>query len=264
MRRMGRRNEDRPRVVTFTGGMGAQIISAGIYFDLKSRGLPVFADLSYFDKPEAVAEAGKKGECSHWSWQLDGFGLQPEMFDVDAHLNRKKVDLIKDGPEKLSMALQALYRPEIRDHFQITGGVETLLPPGFEGGYLCVHIRRGDYVNVASHLVPDETFVKAAGKFSRLLGNIVVVSDSPLDESLRRSISDGYDQAVFLDDVSAYQAHCIMRSCAVLICSNSQFSLIAAILNPSALVLLPQQWFAGKHRMLEEPIHRLCGFQLMD
>jgi hypothetical protein len=59
--------------VTFTGGMGAQMISAAIYLSMKNDGLPVYADLSYFDKPESVAAAGKPGDCSHWSWQLDTF-----------------------------------------------------------------------------------------------------------------------------------------------------------------------------------------------
>jgi hypothetical protein len=54
-----------------------------------------------------------------------------------------------------------------------------------------------------------------------------------------------------------------MRNARILICSNSTFSLTAATLNPSALVIIPKRWFAEKDHAIEAPIHALCTFQIM-
>jgi len=254
--------DSRPTVVTFTGGMGAQIISAAAYFFLKGKGQEVYVDLSYFDQAECVAMVGKTGDVSHWSWQLDPFGLDRNSFEQAAAYSGREVSLIEDGPQKMKLGLKALAQPEVQKRFAIVGNADDVLPPGFSSGYLCVHVRRGDYVNVASHLVSDREFFELAGKFVGLVKHLVVVSDSPIEEDFRQTISSGYEQAVFLDGADVYASHRIMRNARILVCSNSQFSLIAALLNSRALVVLPKQWFGQKD--LEAPIHEACGFQIVN
>ena len=251
-------------VVTFTGGMGAQIISAAIYFLLKSEGQTVYADLSYFDRAEHVAMVGKSGEVSHWLWQLEPFGLTPISFETISDPEKRNVEVIKDGSQKMALGLKALRQPEVQKHFAITAEINDILPAGFSSGYLCIHVRRGDYVNVASHLIADIEFIELASKFAGLVRNIVVVSDSPIDESFRQAIATGYEQVVFRDNIDAFISHRIMRNACILICSNSQFSLIAALLNLQALVVLPKQWFGGNDRAIEAPIHEACGFQILN
>jgi len=258
------KNRDRITVVTFTGGMGAQIISAAIYFLLRSEGQTVYADLSYFDKPECVATIGKSGEVSHWPWQLEPFGLTSVSFEIASGQAKRNVETVKDGSQKMALGLKALRQPEVQKHFAITADVDDILSAGFSSGYLCIHIRRGDYVNVASHLIADIEFIELASKFSGLVRNIVVVSDSPIDESFREAIATGYEQVVFRDNIDAFTTHRIMRNARILICSNSQFSLIAALLNPQALVVLPKQWFGENDRAIEAPIHEACGFQILN
>lgn len=260
----GKRGSERRTVVTFTGGMGAQIISAAIYFSLKSEGREVYADLSYFDRAERVATIGNAGEISYWSWQLDPFGISRDSFEVATAYAKREVELIEDGPKKMSLGFGALRQPEVQEHFAITKNVDGVLPPGVSSGYLCIHVRRGDYVNVASHLVSDREFFELAKKFVGLLKYLVVVSDSPIESKFRKTIAAGYEQAVFLDNIDAFTSHCVMRNARILVCSNSQFSLIAALLSTQALVVLPKQWFGGKHRAIEAPIHEACGFQLLD
>jgi hypothetical protein len=250
-------------VLTFTGGMGAQIISAAIYWHLKENGREVHADLSYFDKNERVAKVGTAGEVSHWSWQLEPFGLSRSSFDEVGAYSKRDFDLIEDGPRKMMLGVSALRTKGMQDHFPVPGVPSGALPAGFADDYLCVHVRRGDYVNVASHLVSDHEFFELAGRFAGLVKHLVVVSDSPIEQAFRNTISAGFEQAAFLDDIDAYASHCVMRKARVLICSNSQFSLIAALLNPQALVVLPKRWFGEKDRAIEAPIHEACGFQLL-
>jgi len=254
----------RPTVVTFTGGMGAQMISAAIYFSLKNSGHPVYADLSYFDKPESVAVSGKPGDCSHWSWQLDTFGLTLASFDTSPGLTKRNSNILHDGPQKLEHGLKALAQPEIQKYFGIPAGVADVLSQEYANGFLCMHVRRGDYVNVASHLVADDEFINLARKFSGLLENLVVISDSPIGSDFRSAMSSHFKQVSFLDNIDPFTAHRIMRNARVLICSNSQFSLIAAALNPHALVLIPKQWFGEGERHIEAPIHTRSSFQVME
>lgn len=255
---------NKPTVVTFTGGMGAQIISAAIYFSMKNSGHPVYAGLSYFDKPESVAVVGKPGDCSHWSWALEPFGLSLASFDTSPGLTKRNADILQDGPRKLELGLKALAEPEVQKSFGIPVGTNDVLPGKFAGGFLCIHVRRGDYVNIASHLVADSEFIGLTRKFSGLVNSIVVLSDSPINQDFRNALSSYFKDASFLDNTDAYTAHRIMRNARILICSNSQFSLIAAALNPHALVLIPKQWFEGGDRHIEAPIHSRCIFQIME
>jgi len=251
-----------PVVISFTGGMGAQIISAAIYFDRKEQGLPVFADLSYFDIPEKVAVVGDKGAPSHWAWQLDVFGIDRNLFDVNVGLDRKKVKYLHDGVEKLEQALKALAKDSIRSLFPVSSRIGDGLPTLCLEKYACIHIRRGDYINVASYLVSNEDFLAIAKKLSSMLDKVVVVSDSKVDNELRGAFCSIFKKVDFMDNSDAWTAHRVMRSATALVCSNSQFSLVAAMLNPSALVVIPKQWFDGADRSIEVPLHARSNFQV--
>lgn len=253
-----------PVVVTFTGGMGAQVISAAIYFSLRNKGQMVYADLSYFERKEDVAKVGHKGQVSHWSWQLESFGLTLDCFETASGLEKHRMELIEDGPKKLQLGLQGLKDVEVQRRFAIQLGIQDVLPAEFASGYLCVHVRRGDYVNVGSDLVSDERFVELASKLATFAKNLVVVSDSPIEEIFRQRIATGYERAIFLDDIDAFTTHRVMRKANILICSNSQFSLIAALLNSRALVFYPKRWFVPNQQAIEQLIHESCEFQILD
>jgi hypothetical protein len=254
-----------PLVVSFTGGMGAQIISAAIYFLMKNTGQAVCADLSYFDKPATAAIAGNAGDCSHWSWQLGHFGLLPEAFETSDKLNKKNSNMLTDGPQKLELGLKALSQSEIKNLFKIPDGSNDLpMGEGGMGDFLCMHVRRGDYVNVASHLIADGEFLNVARKFSGFVNKAVVLSDSPIESDFKSEVASYFPVVHFLDNTDAFIAHRIMRTARILICSNSQFSLTAAVLNQGALVVIPKQWFGGNDRHIEAPIHVRSQFQIMD
>jgi hypothetical protein len=252
-------------VISFTGGMGAQILSAAIYFDRMGQGLPTAADLSYFDKAPHLAQAGQPGDCSHWNWQLDALGLSVKDFQSASAqgLSRQNAYWVDDGAYKLELALGALSKSAVQQRFPMRA--DSCIPAVVKAmpAFLCIHVRRGDYVNVASHLVSDAEFDAVARRFAGLLQAVVVLSDSPIPDALKQGLQRSFPQCAFLDDVAAYTAHCIMRQSRVLLCSNSQFSLISALLNPDALVLMPKQWFGEGQRELEQPIHALSRFQAL-
>ena len=106
-------------IVTFTGGMGAQILSAAIYFSMKNSGKEVYADLTYFDTPENIAIEGQIGQPSHWAWQLKPFGLLPSDFESYTGKKAASEDLIVDGSRKISLALSALQCKSVQQYFPI-------------------------------------------------------------------------------------------------------------------------------------------------
>jgi hypothetical protein len=256
--------KNRPTVVVFAGGMGTQIISAAVYFSIKHAGHPVFADVSYFRVPEKLAVAGNAGQLTHWGWQLDPFGLPREAFETRDGLTERNAEMLFDGPRKVELSLEAIARPEIQSLFKIPVGVDDILPAGFSDRFLCMHVRRGDYVNVASHLIADGEFVRLAGKFAGLARHVVVISDSPIDSDFQSAVSQLFKEVLFLDDIDAFAAHRIMRNASILICSNSTFSLTAAVLNSRALAIVPKQWAGGDDRQVEAAIRSRCSFQIME
>jgi hypothetical protein len=256
-------SDDAPTIVTFTGGMGAQMLSAAVYFDLKARGTQVAADLSYFDQPEAVAAAGQAGACSHWGWQLEPFGLARSVFARDAVPAPGSARVIPDGVEKMTLAMAALEKPEVQARFQVPAGLDDLLAPSDARPFLCLHVRRGDYVNVASHLVSDAEFIRLSMRFAGLLERVVILSDSEVSAAFVAALEPHFEQVLVRTGIDAFASHRIMRGARVLVCSNSQFSLIAALLNLEAMVFVPKQWFDGKDRAIEASIHARCTFQLL-
>jgi hypothetical protein len=251
-------------VITFSGGMGAQMISAAIYYHLRENGKNVYADMSYFDKPPHKAVMGITADISHWQWQLDYFDIYPESFESLPKIHRSRYQVIFDGRRKTELGLKALSSPTIRAYFDDLIPIDEILPMDIISKYVCIHIRRGDYVNVASHLVPDKLFIDIAKKLSSLVNHLVIVSDSPINEEFRIELPKEYSSITYLDSADAITTHRVMRNARALVCSNSQFSLIAALLNTNALVIIPKKWFGKGNEELEIPINKLCSFQIID
>jgi hypothetical protein len=256
-------DKNQPTVVAFAGGMGTQIIQAAVYFSLKKTGRPVYADLSYFATDARMAEVGNPGQLTHWFWQLDQFGLPQSSFEQKAGLNKRNADIIHDGARMVELGLKALAEAEIQQKFQDISSDHSVLPDEVWSSFLCIHIRRGDYVNVASHLIQDTEFISLINKFSGLVKHAVILSDSPIKQDFRDAVFPSFASVFFLDNIDPYSSHRVMRNARILICSNSTFSLTAATLNPSALVIIPKRWFAEKDHAIEAPIHALCTFQIM-
>lgn len=261
--------QDSEVVVTFTGGLGAQILSAAIYFNLEREGRKVYADLDYFKKPGKTATPGNKGEISHWNYELGKYGLPLEGFSTKkfekSFFKRNGPVVIEDGAEKIRLAIEALRRPEVSELFPIEHAIadECLRITG-NNDYLCIHIRRGDYVNVASHLVDDTDFVNLAKSISTFVPTVIVISDSEVSGVIKESLPGLFKHCAFLVGGDLHTAHALIRQAKYLICSNSQFSLSAALLNKvGQQVFIPTQWFGKADSGMQMPINALCRFQVL-
>ncbi len=156
---------DEPVVVSFCGGMGAQLVSSSVYYDLSEKGYKVFADLSYFSEDHLNPIQLENG-LTHWNWQLDEFGIKKKDF-LTLPINKvKKFKHIPDSPLKLKLAFEAFKNESIHNYFnhlsysQINNIMSKYGLEHMSENYLVIHIRRGDYLNVASCLVSEDFFNK--------------------------------------------------------------------------------------------------------
>lgn len=256
-------------LVTFTGGLGAQIMSAAIYFHLSQDGRMVYADLDYFKQPEKIATTGNKGEVSHWNYELGEYGLPLESFSTrkfeKPFFKRDKPFVVSDGVDKVGLAIKALRQPEVRKLFSIKPSVtEECRRVSGENDYLCIHIRRGDYVNVASHLVDDMDFINMAKTISNFVSAVIVISDSEVSDVISDGLRGLFAHCSFVIGGNPHIAHALIRQAKYLICSNSQFSLSAALLNQvGQQIFLPTRWFGDADSNLQIPINELCRFQIL-
>lgn len=262
-KRSTRRQPGSPTVVKFAGGMGTQIIQAAVYFALREDGESALADLRYFDTASKMAVVGDKGKATHWFWQLDQYGLMRDTFETIENKDLSNHYMLSDGPEMMEFGLQALQRPEIQRHFLPADISAFNIPIDISTPFLCLHVRRGDYVNVASHLVSDDEFLQLARKFSGLVQHAVLLSDSPFEDGFRNKMSQLFGSVSYLDNLDPYSSHWLMRKAQVLVCSNSTYSLTAAMLNTAGLIVMPKQWFGPDDHAIEVPIQALCNFQIM-
>jgi hypothetical protein len=256
--------------VVFRGGIGAQIMSAATYWYLQEQGKEVQADMTYFSLLPVDVRPTMVGGLSYWPWNLDFLGISQESFTKsdDSADNYFEFYTIGDNFQKFELALKALSTQNIKEKFR-TGDfqdiIQRCLPREFVGqiGYAAVHIRRGDYVNVASHVVEDQTIIAAIDAVAKLIDMCVVISDSPIHSEVREAAQSKFKVVSFLDspDFSETDAHVVMQQAKFLVTSNSQYSLTAALLG-KGVCLVPKVWFSGEPEFLQA-IEGLGEYQLL-
>lgn len=258
-------------VVTFCGGMGAQIISSAIYFFLNATGQNVYADFSYFKRKAHFATEGNKGEITHWPWQIDHYGLHQHSFkQLEKFPNN--VSIIPDGVIKNKLFFTSIKQQIVKDKFySISKNFKNILNTTSinQENFSCIHIRRGDYVNVASHIVSDQDVINICKKISPIATkDLIVISDSPSinNKDIINQLNDYFENIYWFDNMDEIDAHNTMREAKILVTSNSQFSLTAACLSDN-ISFIPQTWFDPKikeTRELEKIIISNSTFSLLN
>jgi hypothetical protein len=255
---------DRAINVSFTGGLGAQILSTAIYYHFVDRGYRSLADLSYFSNTHRIATPGEKGQISYWTWEMDCYCISRDSLTSVAP-GERRVPTLHDGAMKFSLGLEALESPGVRAHFdtatndQYSSQYRTSELQGDR--YLCVHVRRGDYLNVASHLVSSRALDDIAAKFATLVDRVLILSDSPIGAAEFETVRSKFPGRLHVidSDPDPILAHSLMRNATVLICSNSQFSLSAGLLS-EGLKVIPKVWFGADAKRLNQAIDTISDF----
>jgi hypothetical protein len=259
--------EDDYILVSFTGGLGAQLLSSAIYYDLIEKGYKVAADLNYFSKDEKTSVLLKNG-LTHWNWQLDSFGIKKADFSTFV---QKRVVYLPDGHLKSVLACNAFLNLNIKNKFKKLSFDDLtnkclheynfILPKEY---FICIHVRRGDYLNVASYIVPEAFFELISLKFKGIIETIIVFTDGELDQSFIRILNNNFSKVLLFENscLDPFTTHTIMRHSKVFIGSNSQYSFTAGVLNDN-LVIMPKIWFGKELDELNQQIIKLSDFVVL-
>jgi hypothetical protein len=257
-----------PKEVIFQGGLGSQIVAYAAYSYLQKTSELVYANLDYYKNN--TPNFAKPGEgVSFWKYDLDKYNIN--MSDLIENTNNEPVKLVDQEYEKFDLFFEAQARLDFVNLFQISDErrdyAKSLLKESniHNSPFICIHIRRGDYLNVASHLVKDEEFIEIIDKFHKLADSIVILSDSKIDSKIKTLAEKKFKNVSLLGDsrISHVDGHNIMRNADILITSNSTYSLTAGVMNKN-VVLIPKIWFGGgRESKLGDKILNLGKFSLI-
>lgn len=253
--------------IYFEGGLGSQILTY-IEFLLSPRKV----DLKYFKHPPIGDHIGP----DIWDWELDRYGIKLD--DFSEYENSKPFNpWITRRPSTLEYSSRVQRRSSIeklkphkniQEHFPINTPALIKALEEFEielDKTVSIHIRRGDYVRVASRLVEYREYENVLKSIS-LQPNykLLFLSDSELPSEVKE-----YFKKVFADrkveffsenDISTHLTHDLMRMSKVLITANSTFSISAGLLSDAnSLVLSPIEFFGGEDGYLKSRIFNRYG-----
>jgi len=249
------------RSVVFEGGLGSQILPFLEASWLEHNGQPFTVNLSYFDVNEKISTG--KGGADHWSFRLDRYGYSLsslEKFGIgDASQqeirSERNFDLWtsdfwqfsrKYGPEHLPVNQDACLA------FKSSLGLNA------KSRYSVVHVRRGDYLRVASRIVSDQEWLRALRMIiSHVDEFLIISSDSKLSMQIKSQVVElaslSRVEVVFLEGghFDECDLHDLMREADILIASNSTFSFTAAILGKQGMKSLIPNIFYGDAKLEE-------------
>jgi hypothetical protein len=228
------------KLVYIEGGLGSQILGVISFWERQERfGVEkAKCDLSYFRDQD-------RGNL--WNWELDRFQiklneLQPYESSTIKNTWKLKADFLSDMEIDVDYWVQT--RKKYLSRFQVdldlvNDFIASVAGFGDSESYGAVHVRRGDYLKVASRVIRfDEylTFLKSVREL--IPRNFLIVSDSRLQEQEKESLIKFFGKSqnlVFLDDpqLDPFLIHCILRQADVLVTSNPTFSFSAALLGKS-------------------------------
>ena len=236
------------------GGLGAQILGVLAFYNQQDKygQKKAKCDLSYFSQPD---------RAGLWQWKLNNYGIELEdlrKFESHSkfHLLKPKKDFITES--EISQGYWKSSREKYLGRFpideeQLQGFLYKALDKSKLESYGAIHIRRGDYLQVASKVIGLDEYTQFLENVKLALPKLsFVITDSPLklEEKQQLLQAVGMDrEAVFLDGPGhdPFMLHCLMRRADMLVTSNSTFSFSAGLLGKEGQrVFSPVEFHSGK------------------
>ena len=246
------------KTVYFEGGLGSQILAYIEYSEKnKSSNKPVFANYDYFTNTK-VDFTDNTG-LSMWTWRLDQYGIYQKdlkkigkkkklvnkYFKIRPHGNS---DIFYNFREKKSESYQKIFKI---NHEKVNEYISEKFKSDTDD-FAVIHIRRGDYLKVASKVVSMEELIKFINKIKKLLPKQILIScDSILPTAEQDMLATTLEEfnLVYVDPrEDPFLVHDLMRSSSILVASNSTFSFTAGLLaKRGCTVFFPTNYFGQGH-----------------
>lgn len=255
------------QTVYFEGGLGSQILSYLEWLEKKELyenvpgSPPPYCDITYFKRNIGYEPGGLR----IGPWLLSEYELQLEELDAFSNPRYRKYlkvrALYTDKASLINGKSYQIFADKFRSKFDSGSGIYnftkdqvgvSLESEDAEGMIDCcaVHIRRGDYVQVSSHLVSFESYIDLLIRIKRFLPpDIVFFCDSELDETFKETILFEFaDKRITFCEGNEYrdiEVHEFMRRSRVLITGNSTFSITAGLLASKETIIFSPIIFFG-------------------
>lgn len=157
--------------------------------------------------------------------------------------------VLGDTPEKLFRGITALQNPRVARLFPLLDKRNIAAELGIDpkilrGNFMAFHMRRGDYLNVSTRVLPDSLFLRAASRLKEVSGRAIVFSDSKVSIGTRREFEALLPELIVFDSgrFDPFFVHQTIRHASIFVGSNSQFSLVSGLLG-NGVYLNPRNWF---------------------
>ena len=254
----------------FEGGLGSQILAYIEFINRRNNSNQLtFTETSYFDVNQVF---NQENGVTHWRWRLDHYGIELEELRKFNKYNVKNISKLR-RPNKSEYSehikINKLWTPTKRalELLLIQSTKENREEVFFSGSkvsdYGVVHIRKGDYLKVATKLIDVNSIEIILRKLkSSLPKYLVIVSDGTITTNERKKLNSTCN-ALKLSEIKFYDksnysvdetlVHDLMRSANFLLTSNSTFSFTAGLLNnvDNRLVVFPSSFYGGSDIVLD-------------
>jgi hypothetical protein len=229
--------------VFIEGGLGSQILSVMDFWELQEKiGVAkANCNLEYF---RMTSPGFNKEELSFWGWKLDSFEIGIEsLSQFEAKKNSILIPRPRPGKSDYDAGTNKWMsqRSKYLNRFPINQSelqkfYQSFPAFDYKKKYGAIHIRRGDYLNVASHLISDQQYLDLVSKIVTILpSQLFIFSDSSINDdfksNLEKILKDEV-RAIYVDSdkVNDLVVHAALRQADLLVTSNSTFSFSAALL----------------------------------
>jgi len=223
--------------------------------EYRARGGLVCADITCFESAPRIARPGDN-TSSTWAFGACGFPFEQVSRLGQHNCNNPRV--LGDTPEKLALGITALQNPAIAQRFPRSDeeaiaaelGIE---PTTLRDKFMASHMRRGDYLNVSTRVLPDTLFLRAATCLAEISSTTIIFSDSKLSAGTRGKFEALLPELNVFDSdrLDPFLIHQAIRHASIFVGSNSQFSLVSGLLG-NGVYLNPRNWF-GREALDEIP-----------
>jgi hypothetical protein len=241
-------------LVHIEGGLGSQILGAIAFWNLQDQigKEKVRCDLSYFSD-EAQTN-------SLWTYELDKFNLplsEFKKFENNSKRNLLKAqnDFLADdesNQEYWEISRTRYLSKFDYDRNKVFAYFEEITELKPDEPFSAIHIRRGDYLQVASKIVSIDDYLRILKVIGNLMsGKVIVISDSVVGDEEKSKIQEALDDSelIYLDapGLDPFNIHCLLREAKLLITANSTYSFSAGLLGRQGqLVFSPMQFHSGE------------------
>lgn len=260
-------NRPQSDLVYLEGGLGSQILGAISFWNL-------LEDLGQEKARVNIDYFALTGNPALWKWELEKFGITLESFSP--YVRPKWSDKFHTKSDFIRTEnLPHYWRESVAkyshlfplDSEQIKKMVIETSECELEEDFAAIHIRRGDYLQVASKIITFEEYINLLVKIKEYLPEqVLILTDSKMNSFQKNQINEviknNVKRVVFLDnpDFDPHFIHGLMRMATTLVTSNSTFSFTSALLAAgNQITFSPMVFHSGKNSEVYNKGFRATG-----